>query len=61
VAPIWLLGGKWRNVDCAQLQPRGNSGILFPEPAIFLQLIADNSPIAAIIPFTRNGLWFKPR
>jgi hypothetical protein len=28
---------------------------LFPEPAIFPQLIAGNSPIAAIIPFTWNG------
>jgi hypothetical protein len=34
---------------------------LFPELAIFLQLIADNWPIAAIIASTWNRLRFKPR
>jgi hypothetical protein len=28
---------------------------LFPELAILLQLIADNSPVAAIITFTSTG------
>jgi hypothetical protein len=32
---------------------------LFPEPAIFLQLIADNSPIAALIWFTWSGFGSK--
>jgi hypothetical protein len=46
---------QWRHVDRLQLSPRGNGGILFPELAIFLQLIADNWPIATIITFTWKG------
>jgi len=48
-------------VDRLQLSPRGNGGILFLELATFLQLIADNWSIAAIIAFTWNGLRFKAR